>query len=44
MNSNFVFRDSGARIDLRVIVALQPIVVGEEEKGAQMPLRVSFAP
>lgn len=41
--SNFVFHDTAAKIDLRVVTVLQPIVAGEEEKGAQMPLRVTYA-
>ncbi|EPQ51541.1 cytochrome P450 [Gloeophyllum trabeum ATCC 11539] len=41
--SNFVFHDTAAKIDLRVVTVLQPIVAGEDEKGAQMPLRVTYA-
>ncbi|TFK47319.1 cytochrome P450, partial [Heliocybe sulcata] len=41
--SNFVFHDASAEVKKRVAVVLVPTVAGEEDKGAQMPLRVTFA-
>lgn len=38
---NFEFHDTGAIIHARFSTTLQPYVVGEEDKGTQLPLRIS---
>lgn len=37
----FVFHDTGARIIQRLSSSLQALVVGEEEKGPQIPIIVT---
>ncbi|KAG8756925.1 hypothetical protein FRC11_004923 [Ceratobasidium sp. 423] len=38
----FEFHDTGAIVHGRFVVTMQPCVAGEEDKGPQMPLRVSL--
>ncbi|EUC54580.1 cytochrome P450 family protein [Rhizoctonia solani AG-3 Rhs1AP] len=39
---NFEFHDTGAIVKARFSATLQPFVVGEEEKGTQLPIGVSI--
>ncbi|KAG9109692.1 hypothetical protein FRC07_008273 [Ceratobasidium sp. 392] len=39
---HFVFHDTGATVKQKFSTTLQPYVVGEEDKGGQLPLRVSL--
>lgn len=38
----FQFHDTGDTIRTRVVVTLQPYVVGEEAKGRQLPVWISL--
>jgi len=38
----FVFHDSGTKVEFKWVGSLQPRIVGQEDKGVQLPIRMSF--